>query len=64
MLKHYTLWLMPFQTLDVYEFPEDVVSRNGNYLNDLVLDPSTGFAYISDSGYGPTGFFGGIIGRK
>ena len=47
----------------MYEFPEDVVSRDGNYLNDLVLDVEAGFAYITDSGDGPTGFFGGIVGK-
>ena len=40
------------------------MSRDGNYLNDLVLDVEAGFAYITDSGDGPTGFFGGIVGRS
>ena len=48
----------------MYEFPEDVVSRNGNFLNDLVLDVEAGFAYITDSGDGPTIIFGGIVGRS
>ena len=48
----------------MYEFPEDVVSRDENYLNDIVIDVEGGFAYISDSGVGPTGFFGGLVGKS
>ncbi|XP_013402905.1 uncharacterized protein LOC106168417 [Lingula anatina] len=32
-----------------YEFPENIVSRTNNFLNDIVVDKS-GFAYITDSG--------------
>ncbi len=41
----------------------EVASPVGNYLNDIVLDPDSGFAYITDSGEGITGHAGGIIGN-
>ncbi|CAH1800558.1 unnamed protein product [Owenia fusiformis] len=30
-------------------FPEEVVSKSSNFLNDIVVDPKGGFAYISDA---------------
>jgi sugar lactone lactonase YvrE len=35
-----------------YTFPELVASRNSNFLNDIVLDSSRMYAYISDAGSG------------
>lgn len=38
-----------------YDFPDDVSSRNGGYLNDIVLDehPDGDFAYITESSANP-----------
>ena len=47
--------------LDVYEFLENVASRDGNYLDDLVIDPEGGFAYITDAGVRPAGHSGGVV---
>ncbi len=52
------------QVIDRFEFSHEIASRDGNYLNDLVVDPVGGFVYISDSGVGSTGHFGGIIGEQ
>jgi hypothetical protein len=37
------------QVLSQYYFPEDIVPYNNTFLNDLVLDETTGFVYISNT---------------
>jgi sugar lactone lactonase YvrE len=38
------------QTLQTFLFPDDVAPYASSFLNDLVLDMTDGFAYISDAG--------------
>ena len=51
-----------FQILHVHEFPDDVLTRDGNFVNDIVIDPDGGYAYMSDVGTGPDSHPGGIVG--
>ena len=50
--------------MHVHEFPENVLTRDGNCVNDIVIDPDGGYAYMSDVGTGPELHPGGIIGMK
>jgi len=42
----------PAAALLTYNFPDSVASHTASFLNDLVVDPARGIAYISDSGTG------------
>ena len=46
----------------MHEFPDDVLTRDGNFVNDIVIDPDGGYAYMSDVGTGPDLRPGGIVG--
>ena len=51
--------------MHTYQFPDDVLTREGNFVNDIVIDPDGSFAYMSDVGTGPAPdlHHGGIVGK-
>ena len=59
-----TVTIHILQILHVREFPDDVLTRDGNFVNDIVIDPDGGYAYMSDVGTGPDLRPGGIVGRS
>lgn len=48
-------------TVHSYTFNSDVFNHTGNHVNDIVIDPDLGYAYMTDTGNGPTGHKGGIV---
>lgn len=44
-----------------YTFPDAVLSHTQNFVNDIVIDPANGMAYMSDTGISSTGHSGGIV---
>lgn len=45
----WTIDLVTAEVIDKFYFPEDVVSYDNSFLNDIVLDESRGLAYLSDA---------------
>ena len=49
--------------IKAYNFSDNVLSHNKNFVNDIVIDPDSGYAYMTDVGEGPgsPGHRGGIV---